>query len=255
MCTLVRVSKWVDFIGPEDCGHLQPPVMSEEDLEAFYDSLPAHEREARRTGKPSLGSGAVYQVPTSQFVVEPYEIPDWWQRAYGFDVGWKVTAGIFGARNPENGRIVIFDEYFGERVEPIVHAHAMRVRMPWDLYGAIDPAAEHSNQKDGRKLKEQYESLGLRLVRANNALEAGIHKIHTLLQTGMLEVFSVCQEWLKEYRLYRRKGKEASEQARGKVVKQFDHCMDATRYMVMTEGIWTQAPASRSSAGNSYGEF
>ncbi len=47
------------------------------------------------------------------------------------------------------------------------------------------------------------------------------------MSTGSLKVFSSCQSWLQEYRLYRR-------DEDGKIVKENDHLMDATRYLVMS---------------------
>jgi hypothetical protein len=43
---------------------------------------------------------------------------------------------------------------------------------------------------------------------------------------GPLEGLRALSEWFGEYRLYRRKD--------GKIVKDRDHCMDATRYLEMS---------------------
>ena len=45
------------------------------------------------------------------------------------------------------------------------------------------------------------------------------------MSTGRLKVFKSLTNWLSEYRIYRRDDK-------GKIVKQNDHAMDATRYLV-----------------------
>ena len=48
----------------------------------------------------SAGSGqhlAVYPVPESDLIVQPFKIPAHWPRAYGLDVGWRGTAAIWGA--------------------------------------------------------------------------------------------------------------------------------------------------------------
>ena len=60
-----------------------------------------------------------------------------------------------------------------------------------------------------------------------NAVEAGIHAIYRRLTSGRLKVFRTCTSWLSEVRLYRRDEK-------GKIIKERDHLMDATRYLVMT---------------------
>jgi len=45
------------------------------------------------------------------------------------------------------------------------------------------------------------------------------------MQTGRLKVFSHLAEWFEEFRLYHRKD--------GKVIKEFDDLMAATRYALM----------------------
>jgi hypothetical protein len=47
------------------------------------------------------------------------------------------------------------------------------------------------------------------------------------LSDGRLFVFNSLQNWLSEFRIYRRDEK-------GKIVKQNDHLMDATRYLIMS---------------------
>ena len=72
---------------------------------------------------------------------------------------------------------------------------------------------------------QDYIDLGLDLERAINAVEAGIHKVWLRMSTGRLKVFKSCQNWLSEFRIYRRDEK-------GHIVKENDHLMDSTRYLV-----------------------
>jgi len=92
---------------------------------------------------------------------------------------------------------------------------------------AIDPAARGRGQKDGSQLFQDYIDLGLNLVLADNTVESGIDRVWGLLSTGGLKVFNTLQNWLMEYRLYRRDEK-------GKIVKENDHLMDSTRYLNVT---------------------
>jgi hypothetical protein len=68
-----------------------------------------------------------------------------------------------------------------------------------------------------------YRELGLDLVEADNAVESGLYELLTRMTTGRLKVFQSCQNWLGEFRLYRR-------DERGRIVKDRDHLMDALRY-------------------------
>ena len=60
-----------------------------------------------------------------------------------------------------------------------------------------------------------------------------------MLSTGQLKVFASCKTWLEEFRLYRR-------DLKGRVVKQNDHLMDATRYAIVSGATWlTQEPVTQ----------
>ena len=253
------MARYVDMIPWEACPHLMPPVLPAEALEEFEKTLAPHQRDARRKGVPSIGSGAVYPVPDDQILCEPFKIPKHWFRAYGLDVGWRWTAAAFMALDPEEDVIYVVGEYYeSERPAPL-HVHGIKSHFPYPLMGAVDPGSEQRSQVDGRSLMKEYRGLGLELKKANNSVEAGIHVCRTRMETGRLKVFNTCVNWMKEKRLYRRKGdtsKGGSEASRGKIMKDKDHLMDAMRYGIMTPGIFRQAPtADEMSMRLRHGEF
>lgn len=209
--------KWHVSATWDDAPHLTNEVKLE-----LWNSIPPYQRDARAKGIPALGSGAIYPVPESDIICAPFVIPDDWAKAYGLDVGWNKTAAVWGARNPANGIIYLYDEHYQGREEPSIHAAAVRARGDW-IPGAVDPASRGRSQKDGHQLIQSYSDLGLHVSAALNSVEAGITQIWQALVGGQLKVFSTCVNWLKEYRLYRRDDN-------GHVVKEFDHLMDATRY-------------------------
>lgn len=202
------------------------PHLSEEQKKALWDSIPPYQRDARTKGIPQLGSGAIYPVPESEITVKPMEIPLFWPRSYGLDVGWNRTAGIWQAHDTDTDTVYLYAEHYQGQAEPAVHAAAIRAKGAW-MQGVIDPAARGRGQKDGTQLLSAYVDLGLNLSLALNGVEAGIFEVWQRLSTGRLKVFSTLQNWLSEYRLYRRDEK-------GAVVKSNDHLMDATRYLIMS---------------------
>lgn len=210
------------------------PHLSAEAKRDLWDAIPPFQRDARSKGLPQLGAGAIYPVPESAVVVEPFAIPKHWRRAYGLDVGWNRTAAVFGAVDPETDVAYVYSEHYQGEGEPAVHASAIKARGA--LPGAIDPASRGRTQTDGKRLIDLYRAQGLDLVEAANAVEAGIFATWERFSTGRLKVFSTCQSLRNELRLYRR-------DERGKVVKEHDHAMDALRYFVMSGIDIARAPA------------
>ncbi|MEO5368522.1 MAG: terminase family protein [Magnetococcus sp. DMHC-1] len=202
------------------------PHLSEKDKQELLAAIPPHQRDARSKGIPALGSGAIYPIPESDFLVPPFEVPAWWPRVYGLDVGWNRTAAVWAAWDRETNTVYLIDEYYRGQAEPSVHKDAIHARGSW-IPGVIDPASHGRGQKDGESLLQTYRNLGLHLEPANNAVEAGIQNVWERLSCGQMRVFNTLRHWLDEYRLYHR-----DEQ--GRIVKRNDHLMDALRYLVLS---------------------
>ncbi len=202
------------------------PHLSEEDKENLMSSLPAHQRSARSKGIPSLGAGAIYPVPEDEIKCDPFEIPDYFKKAFGLDVGWNKTAAVFGAIDPDSDILYLTSMHYRGHAEPSVHAAAIRARGEW-IPGAIDPASRGRSQKDGEALIDIYLDLGIDINPAINSVESGLYAVLERLSTGRLKVFSILTDWFTEYRVYQR-------DKNGKVKKSNDHAMDATRYLVMS---------------------
>ena len=142
------------------------------------------------------------------------------------DVGWNKTACAWGARDNETGVIYLYSEHYMGQQEPVLHAQAIKGRGDW-IYGVVDPASRGRSQVDGEQLINIYWQCGLKLTPAINAVEAGIYSVWQLMSSGKLKVFRSLGNWLSEFRLYQR-------DQEGRIVKQNDHLMDATRYLIMS---------------------
>ncbi len=202
------------------------PHLDEKTKKELWDSTPPFLRDARSKGIPSLGAGAIYPVPLEEVEIKPFAIPSYWPKAYALDVGWNKTAAVWGAKDPSDGVLYLYAEHYRGHEQPAVHAEAIKARGTW-IKGAIDPAARGRQQGDGTKLMASYVALGLHLTPANNEVEAGLYAVWQGLSTGRIRIFTTLQNLKAEYRMYRR-------DEHGKVVKEFDHLMDGTRYLNQT---------------------
>lgn len=223
----ISASRYQIQAGWDDVPHLDAKTKKE-----LLDSTPPFLRDARSKGIPSLGAGAIYPIPLDEISCNPIAIPRHWKKGFAIDVGWNKTAALWGAQDPADGVIYVYSEYYRGQVEPIIHATAVKGRGSW-IRGAIDPASRTSSQTDGQQLLALYQAQGLQLVPAVNGVDAGLFACWERLSTGRVKVFKNLQNFRAEYALYRRDEK-------GKIVKKFDHLMDAFRYLVMT---WDQIAA------------
>jgi hypothetical protein len=220
----ITPSKYRVDAGWDDVPHLDAATKAK----LLRETMP-YLRDARSKGIPSLGAGAIYPVPESEIIVDPFPIPRHWPKCYGLDVGWNRTAAIWLALDKNVDCAYAFTEHYRGQAEPSIHARAIKARGDW-IPGAIDPASLGSSQKDGETLINLYRLEGLSLTSANNKLqgeEGGLFAVWERLSTGRLKIFKTCQNLLNEYRFYRR-------DENGKIVKEDDHLMDALRYAVMT---------------------
>lgn len=219
--TAENTTKHVTMCGWDDVPHLDTAAKAE-----LMASIPAYQRDARMKGIPQLGSGAIYPIAEADLVVDDFEIPAHWPRAYGLDVGWNRTAAIWGALDRDTDTLYLYSEHYRGEGEPPVHAAAIRSRGEW-IKGVIDPAANGRSQHDGQALIDRYRLMGLDVENADNSVEAGIHEVWTRMATGRLKIFASLTNLRSEFRIYRRDEK-------GKIVKANDHAMDAMRYLVLS---------------------
>jgi len=217
-----------------NCGWEDAPHLSKSEQEILLAAIPPYQIKARTKGIPMLGSGAIYPIEEEDLLCDAFSIPAHWPRGFGLDVGWNATAAVWLAwERGTPDTIYIYDCYRRGQVEPAIHLAAITARGSW-IPGFIDPAAKGRSQRDGRRLIVDYAEK-LWINEAENAVEAGLFRVYERMTTGRLRVFRHLSTWLEEFRLYRRDDK-------GKVVKQNDHCMDATRYAIMDINRWATEP-------------
>lgn len=236
----VSESRYLVQAGWDDVPHLDDKTRRE-----LVASTPPFLREARSKGIPSLGAGAIYPIPWDEVSVDPFQIPPFWRRGYGMDVGWNRTSAIWIAQDPSDSTMYAYAEHYMGQAVPVIHAEAIKARGAW-IRGAIDPASRGRSQDEGKKLITQYRDNGLDVIPAINAVEPGLYDMWQALSIGRFKFFRTLTNTRSEYSLYRR-------DENGKVVKKNDHLMDAVRYGKMTfERIAQVRPAQKNETGDGY---
>ena len=218
------------------------PHLSDQAKQDLLAGIPPYQRDARTKGVPQLGAGAIFPVPESDIIVPDFPVPHYWPRGYGLDVGWERTAVIWGAHDRDNDVAYLTGEHYRGQAEPVVHAQRIKAVGDW-MPGFIDPAANGRSQIDGQRLFVIYTQLGLKVQKADNAREAGIHEVWMRLSTGRLKVFKSCINWLTEFRIF---GRDEN----GRIIDEHKfHLMAATRYLFLT-GIqhWKVKPMPKPAA-------
>lgn len=219
----------------EDAEHYTPAQRK-----AIVAAYPAHEREARAMGIPTLGSGRIFPVAEDVIRELPVTLPAFWPRLAGIDFGWDhPTAVVWGAWDRDTDTVHIYDCYRVKEATPVIHAATIKGKGDWIPVAWPHDGLQH-DKGSGDALAQQYRDLGVKMLKdkathppaegekegtGGNGVEAGLMEMLDRMQTGRLKVAKHLHDWWEEFRLYHRD--------EGKVVKEGDDLMSATRYLIM----------------------
>lgn len=229
------------FIGKEKAPDTHVTMMTIDDADhytpaqraAIIASYPAHEKEARTKGIPTLGSGRIFPFPDEAISVAPFSIPAHWPQIGGLDFGYDHPFGAVKlAWDRDNDTVYVTKTYRIREQGPIIHSAALKPWGAWLPWAWPHDGLQHDKGGSCEQLAAQYRAQGLNLLpdRATfgdgtNGVEAGIMEMYQRIETGRLKVFSTEADWFEECRLYHRKD--------GKIVKERDDIMSGTRYGIM----------------------
>ena len=207
---------------------------SAEDRARIIASYPKHELDARTKGIPQLGSGRIFPISEEQITCERFKIPRHWPVLGAMDLGWDHPfAAVKLAWDRDHDAIYVTHAYRIREATPPIHVGAIRswgATMPWAW---PRDGRQETLAGAGISLARQYGALGLNMMHLhaqfeddrNVSVEAGLMLMLTKMEAGKFWVFDDLRDWFSEFRLYHRKD--------GKVVKEGDDLLCATRYGVM----------------------
>lgn len=206
--------------------------ISAEEKAKIIASYPEHEREARTRGVPILGSGRIFPVPRDALAVEPFAIPEWWPTLGALDFGWDHPTAAIRLAHDRDADCVYITHCYRVSQAP-VHTHASALKAWGDVPFSWPHDGLNATAGAPDPLADQYRRAGVRMLpqpssyddTRRNTVEAGLQDMLDRMTTGRLKVFRHLNDWFEEFELYHRKD--------GKVVKERDDLMSATRYGVM----------------------
>lgn len=266
--TSIAMRFWKELDSYPDAGMVNMTIhdvghYTEERKAQIIASYPAHEREARTLGVPSMGDGKVFPIEEKTITVEPFMLPAYWPRIIGIDFGWTHPAGAaWLALDPDTDTIYVYNEFQLKEHTPTMQAPLIAAKGKW-----IPVAWPHdglaTEKGSGEQLAKQYRDLGVNMLpdrathppsetqregeggvaKTDNGVEAGITDMLDRMMTGRWKVFSTCTAWLGEFRMYHRKN--------GLIVKLQDDVISASRYgAMMIRHAITQPKASTLGGGS-----
>lgn len=216
---------FVKNVGWNDAPHLDAAAR-----QRLLESYPEHERDTRSAGTPLLGSGAIFPIRDEDIMCDPVEIPAWWRRINGIDFGIDhPAAGAFCAHDAATDTFYVYDCYKTPGQTAVYHAHAMKKHGLW-IPNAWPHDGLERDKGSGQQIKDQYRTHGLYMLSQHaayhdergNHVEPALIEMLEYMRTGKFKVFKTLTQWFEEKRMYHRD--------EGKIVKERDDIMAATRY-------------------------
>jgi len=231
---------WDDASEKIDTMNGNPGHLNELVMEQILSSYSPHEREMRRYGRPSIGSGLIFPIMEEKIMTDPVQLEDHWPRIAAIDFGWDhPTAVVWGAIDRDEDVFYVYDCYRMSKASPSAHAEVIRSR-PHFIPIAYPHDGNRRDSMGNPGLADQYRNLGCNFMlehftnppalgenKGSNSIEEGLMAMLQAMEAGNFKVFSTLSDWWEEYRMYHRKG--------GKVVPLRDDLMSATRYAFMSQ--------------------
>lgn len=205
--------------------------------------LPEMERRQKLMGDWDTFSGQYFsEFDRSRHLVEPFAIPDTWQKYRGIDFG---TANPFcclwGALDPSDGTMYIYREAYQKNLTTAEQARLVK-KMSVNEHGkaeniavsVIDPATFSNVAGLGTTVAAQYNSQGVVVTRAKNARIGGWQNMrrymmpHPVNGEVRLKIFTNCQNLIRTIPLMR----HDSHNIEDLDSRDEDHAVDALRYLL-----------------------
>lgn len=224
----LKPGQWLKNVTWDDAPHL-----TDETKAQLLEAIPEYQREMRSKGVPLMGSGLIFTVPDSDIIVTPFECPDHYRVINGMDFGWDHPQAHVQLWFDADQDTVYLAREWRDREKDAVQAWAAVRSWSKGVPCAWPHDGLQHEKGGGEVLKEDYRKAGFLMLPekatwpdGSNSVEAGVYQLLERMISGRFKVFSTCQNFLEEKRLYHRNDK-------GQLVKERDDVISAVRYAYM----------------------
>ena len=132
-----------------------------------------------------------------------FKLPKFWPRVWALDVDHARASVLWAAHDRESDTLYVYAELVMPRHELALVADAIKKRASW-APGLFDHLARGRAPQSGQMIIEAMLDLHLDVFAMQVDPDAGAAEVARRLATKRLKVFSTCNEWLSQYRAYRR---------------------------------------------------
>lgn len=179
------------------------------DYKVYLEGLTGDLAKAWRDGDWDVFAGQAIKFNRARHVIQPQEIPDYWTRKSGYDWGFaKPFSYTWGARNPDNGRWIIYRNLHQagvtdpRQVELVKQAEDPRIEKIVRRFADPSIFTPRTQTDQPTSTADVFQAHGIYLTRATNDRMLGKRKIDTLLENmadgfpGLL-VFENCTDIIR----------------------------------------------------------
>lgn len=172
-------------------------------------------------------AGMIYDCyDETKHVVKRFPIPDDWQRYLGMDFGGVNTAGVFIAKDPENGKQYAYREYKAGGRTSAQHAAMLKAGEPYvpRTYGGA---------KSEQQWRDEFSAAGLPIITPPVAdVEVGINRVYGAFANDQLFIFEDLYGLRDDISTYSRKLDDLGQPTEAIEEKNIFHLGDALRYIM-----------------------
>ncbi|MCX7924148.1 MAG: PBSX family phage terminase large subunit [Clostridia bacterium] len=254
--------EWIDCLKEKNAIRIHfmledNPSLSEKKIAQYKRSFRGIFYERFILGLWVIAEGVIYSMFGNHMVIDKLPpgvriLKKW----IGVDYGQSNATVFLLIGQGSDDKLYIMDEYYHEgRSEQIQKSPSKYAKdfKKWLIENGVDgiPVRHEYTFIDpsAKGFMLQLHEEGIRQIRqADNEVLKGIELVSSIIDNDMLRIFRKCKNTIKEFSAYRWDPK-AQEKGEDKPIKQFDHAMDALRYVVNgTRMTWQRIIAAMSNA-------